>query len=178
MVGNTVLFYIVLMAMHTNIKRQLKQGLPSALKRGGFPALKKDIMTEQQLYNQLNISIRCSLHEQHRAYLRCPVCPDYNKCEQLTKQQRLELESSPFFEINYITWGNPERSKMYIALMKDGFLRQITEFDPKNTNTEDFKDIQEVFLVTKRFKRQTIWSSVPVKPEITTEGKPKKKLDK
>jgi hypothetical protein len=126
-------------------------------------------MTDQevQLYNRLNISIRCNLHEQHRAFLRCPVCPDYNHCDQLTKKQRLELESSPFFEIKNITWGNPERIKMYIALMNDGTLKEITEFDPKSTDTDGFQNVREVFLVTKRFKRQVVWSPVSMDTKST-----------
>ncbi len=118
----------------------------------------------QALYAWLNKTIRCTIFEQHRAYLKCPLCPEYATCAQLRREQRIELENSPFFSINEITWIGPRRIKtMYIAVCTDGSLRRLENFDPKDTNGIDidqFKDVEEVLVVTKAFRRKVIWAPV------------------
>lgn len=54
-------------------------------------------LDRKEVYDRLNVTIRCVAHEQHRAFLNCPMCADYQGCEQLTEDQRGELEASPFF---------------------------------------------------------------------------------
>jgi hypothetical protein len=118
----------------------------------------------QSLYVWLNKTIRCTLFEQHRAYLKCPLCPEYATCAQLKRKQRIELENSPFFSINEITWDGPRRIKtMYIAVCTDGSLRRLENFDPKNNdgiNIDEYKDVEEVLVVTKAFRRKVIWAPV------------------
>jgi hypothetical protein len=118
----------------------------------------------QALYAWLNKTIRCTIFEQHRAYLKCPLCPEYATCAQLKREQRIELETSPFFSIKELTWEGPRRIKtMYIAVCTDGSLRRLENFDPKNNdgmNLDEFKDVEEVLVVTKAFRRKVIWAPV------------------
>jgi len=120
----------------------------------------------QALYAWLNKTIRCTLFEQHRAYLRCPVCPEYDTCVQLRTEQRIELQNSPFFSIKEITWDGPRRTKkMYIAVCTDGSLRRLDNFDPKDTDgvgIDQYKDVEEVLVVTKAFRRKVMWAPVPL----------------
>jgi hypothetical protein len=118
------------------------------------------------LYAWLNKTIRCILFEQYRAYLKCPVCPEYGTCAQMTRKQRIELEASPFFSIKEIAWDGPRRIKnMYIAVCTDGSLRRLDNFDPKDTdgiNIDQYKDVEEVLVVTKAFRRKVMWAPVPL----------------
>jgi hypothetical protein len=118
----------------------------------------------QALYAWLNKTIRCTIFEQHRAYLKCPLCPEYATCAQLKQEQRIELETSPFFSIKELKWEGPRRIKnMYIAVCTDGSLRRLENFDPKNSdgiNIDEFKDVEEVLVVTKAFRRKVIWAPV------------------
>jgi len=120
----------------------------------------------QALYAWLNKTIRCTMFEQHRAYLKCPVCPDYSTCKQLGRKQRIELEASPFFSIKEIAWEGPRRTKnMYIAVCTDGSLRRLDNFDPKDTDgvgIDQYKDVEEVLVVTKAFRRKVMWAPVPL----------------
>jgi hypothetical protein len=120
----------------------------------------------QALYDRLNKTIRCTLFEQHRAYLRCPVCSEYDTCVQLRTEQRIELQNSPFFSIKEITWDGPRRTKkMYIAVCTDGSLRRLDNFDPKDTDgvgIDQYKDVEEVLVVTKAFRRKVMWAPVPL----------------
>lgn len=120
----------------------------------------------QALYAWLNKTIRCILFEQYRAYLKCPVCPEYGTCAQITRKQRIELEASPFFSIKEIAWDGPRRIKnMYIAVCTDGSLRRLDNFDPKDTDGIDidqYKDVEEVLVVTKAFRRKVMWAPVPL----------------
>jgi hypothetical protein len=127
----------------------------------------QDIHEETQaLYVWLNKTIRCTMFEQHRAYLKCPVCPEYPLCAQIRKKQRIELETSPFFSIKEIAWDGPRRiTNMYIAVCTDGSLRRLDNFDPKNTdgvNIDQYKDVEEVLVVTKAFRRKVMWAPVPL----------------
>jgi hypothetical protein len=127
----------------------------------------QDISEEiQALYVWLNKTIRCIMFEQYRAYLKCPVCPEYIVCAQITRQQRIELETSPFFSIKEITWEGPRRIKnMFIAVCTDGSLRRLDNFDPKDTdvvNLDQYKDVEEVLVVTKAFRRKVMWAPVPL----------------
>jgi hypothetical protein len=120
----------------------------------------------QALYAWLNKTIRCIMFEQYRAYLKCPVCPEYALCTQITRQQRIELETSPFFSIKEIMWEGPRRIKnMFIAVCTDGSLRRLDDFDPKDTdvvNLDQYKDVEEVLVVTKAFRRKVMWAPVPL----------------
>lgn len=120
----------------------------------------------QALYAWLNKTIRCILFEQYRAYLKCPLCPEYGTCAQITRKQRIELEASPFFSIKEIAWDGPRRIKnMYIAVCTDGSLRRLDNFDPKDTdgiNIDQYKDVEEVLVVTKAFRRKVMWAPVPL----------------
>lgn len=52
---------------------------------------------------------------------------------------------------------------MYIAVCTDGSLRRLENFDPKNNdknNLDEFKDVEEVLVVTKAFRRKVIWAPV------------------
>jgi hypothetical protein len=126
----------------------------------------------QALYVWLNKTIRCTMFEQHRAYLKCPVCSEYGLCTQITRQQRIELETSPFFSIKEITWEGPRRIKvMYIAVCTDGSLRRLDDFDPKNTDGVDvdqYKDVEEVLVVTKAFRRKVMWAPVSLEQVKST----------
>lgn len=121
-----------------------------------------------------NKTIRCTIFEQHRAYLKCPECPEYATCAQLKQEQRIELETSPFFSINEITWDGPRRTKtMYIAVCTDGSLRRLDNFDPKNNdgmNLDDYKDVEEVLVVTKAFRRKVIWAPVSLEQVKANQG--------
>jgi hypothetical protein len=135
----------------------------------------RDVSEEiQALYAWLNKTIRCTIFEQHRAYLKCPLCPEYDTCAQLKQEQRIELETSPFFSINEITWDGPKRIKtMYIAVCTDGSLRRLVNFDPKNNdgmNLDEFKDIEEVLVVTKAFRRKVIWAPVSLEQVKANQG--------
>jgi hypothetical protein len=136
-----------------------------------YPSHPEDILVVQDkpgethaLYVWLNKTIRCTIFEQHRAYLKCPVCPEYGSCAQITREQRSELETSPFFSIKEITWEGPRRIKgMYIAVCTDGSLRRLDDFDPKDTdgvNIDQYKDVEEVLVVTKAFRRKVMWAPV------------------
>lgn len=120
----------------------------------------------QALYAWLNKTIRCIVFEQYRAYLKCPVCSEYCTCAQITRKQRIELEASPFFSIKEIAWDGPRRIKnMYIAVCTDGSLRRLDNFDPKDTdgiNVDQYKDVEEVLVVTKAFRRKVMWAPVPL----------------
>lgn len=143
-------------------------GPTDILNEQGFPE------KTQALYAWRNKTIRCTLFEQHRAYLKCPLCPEYAKCAQLKREQRYELETSPFFSIKEITWENPRRVKtMYIAVCTDGSLRRLENFDPKNNdgmNLDDYKDVEEVLVVTKAFRRKVIWAPVPMEQVKVNQG--------
>jgi hypothetical protein len=126
------------------------------------------------LYVWLNKTIRCTIFEQHRAYLKCPVCPEYATCAQITREQRIELEASPFFSIKEITWDGPRRIKnMYIAVCTDGTLRRLDNFDPKDTDgvhVDQYKDVEEVLVVTKAFRRKVMWAPVPLEKVNASRG--------
>jgi hypothetical protein len=128
----------------------------------------------QALYAWLNKTIRCIMFEQYRAYLKCPVCPEYVLCTQVTRQQRIELETSPFFSIKEITWEGPRRIKnMFIAVCTDGSLRRLDDFDPKDTdvvNLDQYKDVEEVLVVTKAFRRKVMWAPVPMEQVNASRG--------
>jgi hypothetical protein len=135
----------------------------------------QDILEETQaLYAWLNKTIRCTLFEQHRAYLKCPVCPEYATCSQIKRKQRTELENSPFFSIKEIAWDGPRRIKnMYIAVCTDGSLRRLENFDPKDTNgvnLDQYKDVEEVLVVTKAFRRKVMWAPVPLEQVNANRG--------
>lgn len=120
----------------------------------------------QVLYALRKKTIRCIYFEQHRAYLKCPECSEYSTCTQLRREQRIELETSPFFSIKELKWEGPRRIKtMYIAVCTDGTLRRLDNFDPKNSdgiNIDEYKDVEEVLVVTKAFRRKVIWAPVPL----------------
>jgi hypothetical protein len=128
----------------------------------------------QALYAWLNKTIRCIMFEQYRAYLKCPVCPEYVLCTQITRKQRIELESSPFFSVKEITWEGPRRIKnMFIAVCTDGSLRRLDNFDPKDTdviNLDQYKDVEEVLVVTKAFRRKVMWAPVPLEQVNADQG--------
>lgn len=128
----------------------------------------------QALHALRNKTIRCTIFEQYRAYLKCPLCPEYATCTQLKREQRNELQTSPFFSIKEIIWENPRRIKtMYIAVCTDGSLRRLENFDPKNNdgmNLDDYKDIEEVLVVTKAFRRKVIWAPVPMEQVKANQG--------
>jgi hypothetical protein len=128
----------------------------------------------QALYVRLNKTIRCIMFEQYRAYLKCPVCPEYIECAQITRQQRIELETSPFFSIKEITWEGPRRIRnMFIAVCTDGSLRRLDNFDPKDTDVVDldqYKDVEEVLVVTKAFRRKVMWAPVSLEQVNASRG--------
>jgi hypothetical protein len=135
----------------------------------------QDIPGETQaLYAWLNKTIRCIMFEQYRAYLKCPVCSEYALCTQITRKQRIELESSPFFSVKEITWEGPRRIKnMFIAVCTDGSLRRLDNFDPKDTdvvNLDQYKDVEEVLVVTKAFRRKVMWAPVPLEQVNANQG--------
>jgi hypothetical protein len=93
---------------------------------------------------------------------------------QLRREQRIELETSPFFSINEITWDGSKRIKtMYIAVCTDGSLRRLDNFDPKNNdgnNIDEFKDVEEVLVVTKAFRRKVVWAPVSLEQVKANQG--------
>lgn len=152
--------------------RESREALTSSVIRGDpdDPMTIMDVRSipeeTQALYAWLNKTIRCILFEQYRAYLKCPLCPEYGTCAQITRKQRIELEASPFFSIKEIAWDGPRRIKnMYIAVCTDGSLRRLDNFDPKDTdgiNIDQYKDVEEVLVVTKAFRRKVMWAPVPL----------------
>ncbi len=162
--------------------RQLVSDVPKTRKKMEFTAIEAtsdnlddptDILDEQDISEEIQPlyiwrkkTIHCIKFEQHRAYLKCPLCPEYDTCPQLRREQRIELETSPFFSIKEIIWKGPRRTKtMYIAVCTDGSLRRLDNFDPKNNdgiNLDDYKDVEEVLVVTKAFRRKVIWAPVPM----------------
>jgi hypothetical protein len=135
----------------------------------------EDIHPENETLHALrNKTIRCTIFEQYRAYLKCPLCPEYATCAQLKREQRNELQTSPFFSIKEIIWENPRRIKtMYIAVCTDGSLRRLDNFDPKNNdgmNLDEYKDVEQVLVVTKAFRRKVIWAPVPMEEVKANQG--------
>ena len=54
---------------------------------------------------------------------------------------------------------------MYIAVCTDGSLRRLDNFDPKDTDgvgIDQYKDVEEVLVVTKAFRRKVMWAPVPL----------------
>lgn len=121
------------------------------------------ILTADTRIKESNVSFYCQIHKQYKAFLRCPVCEYYNRtCAQLPREHRVYLEALPLFMLTAVKWGKPRRVKMYIAKMRDGSLRELPDFDPKDDvdDLEMFRDVDEILCVTKVLKRRVAWAPV------------------
>lgn len=120
--------------------------------------------TEPAPPQNLNFTFYCKLHNCYKAFLLCPVCQQYTKkCRQLSPEDRRTLETSPFFEIAALAWDRPRRiQKMYIGRRSDGTLEELTGFDPQSAdlNAEEYRDVEEVLVVTKTLRRKVTWAPV------------------
>ena len=62
---------------------------------------------------------------------------------------------------------------MYIAVCTDGSLRRLDNFDPKDTdgvNIDQYKDVEEVLVVTKAFRRKVMWAPVTLEQVNASRG--------
>lgn len=120
--------------------------------------------------NDINISgidraIVCTRKGQHESFMLCPVC-EYYPCSQLTKDEVMELNTSPLMDRSVVKL-KPRRSQLFIIKYLDGTLKEAPDLDPSNPDRELMQNVETVYQVGKEL--------VPV---IVLKPKPKEERDK